>query len=80
MGRLAPATPDDLTDARRVGLDWMEDYVSRYGLHVVHAFRHGAEPDIAAWVQAYHGYTGGRYYVSDDGTGHLWLWWKEEKK
>ena len=55
------------------------DDVTRYGLHRKHVIRPHGMPDVQAWTRAF---PQAQYlvYVSKDGTGHLWLYWKDKEK
>ena len=70
---------DAVKPARRIGTDWVEDYVSEYGLHVLHIYRSLNVPDVNAWLESYP-QARSWIYIDDEGTGHLWLAWKEHAK
>lgn len=53
------------------------DDVTRYGLHRKHVVRSGGMPDIETWRQAFP-QADSQVYMDQDGTGHLWLYWKKE--
>jgi len=53
------------------------DDVTQYGLHRKHIVRKGAMPDLTSWVYPAHAEV--FVFMSENGIGHLWIFWKESK-